>query len=254
MNIDVVVNHRESRGKQVRPEANPARLPHFDGFPYIWTRIMPVLYHISLVPRLAEPELRGIARHQALANNLPTCLVLNHEACYYYDAPDGRERWDRFIPQGGFVVYGKLRLGVSLLPDEDLSERQRLLAQYEKATNPGGYLVGRMQTRKATLADWCRLWGRQWNLVHRGLTHCNVCLEWKGEVLNPALPFFNQVTRVYCLCDNQNRCAACGNALYSHKLNACYYARRIRHVSSVPGFCAFSHVCPPTETETRVDS
>ena len=48
----------------------------FDGYPYLSTRVVPAMYHITLLPvGLPEPTLVEAARRQVLANRLPVCLV-----------------------------------------------------------------------------------------------------------------------------------------------------------------------------------
>jgi hypothetical protein len=43
----------------------------FDGFPYLVTRVVPALYHITLLgTRLSDSELRALACTQVLANRL----------------------------------------------------------------------------------------------------------------------------------------------------------------------------------------
>lgn len=227
-----------------RAQAEALRLPYFSGFPYIWTRIVPSLYHIIVVPKLSEPQLRDIAIRQALANHLPTCLVLGDKACYYFDRTDGRENWDSFIPRGGHVIYGKMQPSVSIESDADLTGRQRFLVHYEKATNPGGYLVTTTDTRPATNGERIRLWGRRLDRVQRGLTRCSKCQERRGECLYPNPWFSGQVVRVYCLCENDNLCAACGKRLYERKLNAAFFNPRDRKIWNVPGFCGLDHTCP----------
>src|SRR5262245_26974455 len=49
----------------------------FNGFPYLVTRVVPVMYHIIVLPEeLNAVDLVEIARRQARATALETCLVL----------------------------------------------------------------------------------------------------------------------------------------------------------------------------------
>ena len=47
-----------------------------------------------------------------------------------------------------------------------------------------------------------------------------------------------------CVCQNDNRCAACGGFLYARKLNANYYNAGDGRILHVPGFSVFRHRCP----------
>ena len=53
--------------------------------------------------------------------------------------------------------------------------------------------------------------------------------------------------RVYCRCENVNRCAACGALLSAWRLNANYYDLADDVVMHVPGFCGLSHRCRAPE-------
>jgi len=46
------------------------------------------------------------------------------------------------------------------------------------------------------------------------------------------------------VCENNNRCAGCGERLFERKLNAAYYNGKIWNA---PGFCGFRQKCagPP---------
>ena len=66
-----------------------ARLPSFDGFPYLVTRVVPTLYHITLLPEdLSYEVAETLVRRQVEANHLPTCLVVAPDRALYV-APDG---------------------------------------------------------------------------------------------------------------------------------------------------------------------
>ena len=116
------------------------KLPAFDGFPYISTRVVAALYHLVLLPSTYEVKLlHHIAERQVSANRLPTCLVLGTNECHYY-TPDATASREFSIPRGGFIVSGKLQLCVQLERDDDLHSRQRRLLIYEaerNGTSPG---------------------------------------------------------------------------------------------------------------------
>jgi hypothetical protein len=221
-------------------------LPVFGSFPYLATPVVSALYHLALLPRSFEPELlRHIAQRQVAANKLPTCLVFSPDDCFYYEI-DGTEFRSDAIPHGGYAVSGKLRLCVEFEHDDELQVRQRLLAAYvEERSLAGGYLFGDLTKggRDAT-PDEQLLAGVQTGGVPRGLDQCPTCGEWAGQCLDPSPVFKGKVMRVHCLCENDNRCAACGGPLYAHKLNANYYQKSDGHIWHVPGFSGLSHRCP----------
>ena len=222
-------------------------LPVFGSFPYLATRLVPALYHLSLLPGSFEPELlRHIAQRQVAANKRPTCLVLGPADCIYYEV-DGMESRSDGIPCGGHAASGKLRLCAEFEHDDELQVRQRLLAAYvEERSLAGGYLFGDLTKggRDATPDEQLRLAGVQTGGVPRGLDLCPTCGEWAGQCLDPSPQFKGKVMRVHCLCENDNRCAACGGPLHAHKLNANYFQKSDGHIWHVPGFSCLSHRCP----------
>ena len=239
--------HDEHQLQLTTQQVKSLNLPAFEGFPYLTTRVVPSLYHLALLPRSFEPELlRHIARRQFAANRLETCLVFSADDCCYFGI-DGTESRSDGIPRGGHAAFGKLRFCVELEHDDELQVRQRLLAAYvEERNRAGGYMLGDLTKggRDATPDELGRLAGLGRNGVPRGLAQCAGCGEWAGECLDPNPVFKGKVMRVHCLCQNDNRCAACGGLLYDQKLNANYYEKSDGHIWHVPGFSGFSHCCP----------
>src|SRR5207244_2201319 len=85
-----------------------ARLPYFDGFPYLITRVVGCMFHIIPLPKdLPATRLREVARGQASANRLDTCLLLDAGLSLFIDA-SGYEHLADGIPKGGIIVVGKL--------------------------------------------------------------------------------------------------------------------------------------------------
>jgi hypothetical protein len=62
--------------------------------------------------------------------------------------------------------------------------------------------------------------------------------------LDPNPVFKGKVMRVHCLCENDNRCAACGGLLNARELNANYFEKSDGQIWHVPGFSGLSHRCP----------
>jgi hypothetical protein len=239
--------HDEHQFQLTARQVKALNLPAFGSFHYLTTRVVPALYHLALLPRSFEPELlRHIAQRQVAANRLQTCLVFGPDDCLYYEI-DGAEFRSDEIPCGGHAVFGKLRLCVEFENDAELQERQKLLAAYvEERRLAGGYLFGDLTKggRDATLDEQIRLAGMQTGGAPRGLDQCPTCGGWAGECLDPNPVFKGKVMRVHCLCENDNRCAACGGPLHAHKLNANYFKKADGQIWHVPGFSGLSHRCP----------
>jgi hypothetical protein len=195
------------------------RLPLFEGFPYLVTRVMPAMYHVTLLPAAAsELELVLLARTQWRANRLETCLVT------------------------GLLKPTRLWADAA-----ELQARQgRLDALVATHRRKGGYLLGDLTKggREATADEVGRLAGTGPEGRPRGLERCPTCGEWRGRCLDPSPTYVCKVMTVHCGCQNDNRCAACGGFLYERKLNANYYEPRDGQIWHVPGFSAFRHRCP----------
>ena len=223
----------------------------FDGYPYLVTRVVPATYHMTLLPGdVGELELAGIARTQWRANRLDVCLVIGPRRALYISA-DGVDRLLRTPPRGGIPIAGKLKPPSSWPDTADLQARQRRLASFiESSTPKGDYgMFGDLTKggREASADDVARLAGSGPEGVPRGLERCATCSELRGICLDPSPEFFCKVVTVHCRCQNDNRCAACGQLLYKRKLNANYYKPSDGKIWHVPGFSGLYHRCllPP---------
>jgi len=219
-----------------------AHLPLFDGFPYLVTRMAPAMYHITLLPGdPSELDLSLLARAQWRANRLDVCLVIGSERALYISA-DGLDRLDPMPPRGGVLITGGLNPPVTWPDTVDLQARQRRL---DASVLKIGYGFGDLTKggREASADDVAHLAGAGPEGVPRGLERCPVCREWRGDCLDPSPQFFGKVMTVHCRCANYNRCAACDQPLYEHKLNANYYNPRDRQIWHVPAFCGLGHQC-----------
>jgi len=240
--------HNEHQIQLPAQQVKALNLPTFESLPYLATRVVPAMYHLALLPRSFEPELlRHIAQRQVAVNKLQTCLVFGPNDCLYY-GPDGTEFRSDEIPRGGHVTFGQLRQCVEFENDDELQVRQKFLAAYvDKRNRGGGYLVGdgmALGAHDATPDEQFRLAGVQTGGVPRGLDQCPTCGEWAGECLDPIPKLKGKVVRVHCLCENDNRCAACGDLLHARKLNANYFEKSDGQIWHVPGFSGLSHRCP----------
>jgi hypothetical protein len=221
------------------------RLPHFDGFPYLATYVVPTFYHVILLPLGLDPEeMTRIAVHQATFNRLQTCLVLGEESCVYF-GKNGSQASSDCVPGCSNWVTDRLLPGPILVEDEELKGRKERLRAFIKAATRTGYLFGDLTKggRPATEEEKVRLAGFSARAIPKGLTHCGVCGGWRGECLDPKTDVFkDKVMKVYCRCQNDNLCARCGRPLYEYKLNANFYGED-GHIWHVPGFCGLQHRC-----------
>jgi hypothetical protein len=238
------------------PAASRAELAVFDGFPYLVSRVVPAMYHFTLLPGGAsEADLIGLARAQWRANRLAVCLVAGLERTLYINA-NGRERLETIPPMGGVPIAGRLRPPTIWAETPELQTRQQRLAGFIEAREPkGGSMLGDLTKggREATADEVARLAGTGREGIPRGLESCPTCYERRGDCLDRSPTFFCRVVTVHCRCANDNRCAACGQLLYERKLNANYYETGDGHIWHVPGFCAFSHRCPPVSAISASD-
>lgn len=226
------------------------RLPLFEGFPYLVTRVVPAMYHVILVPADArELELVLLARTQWHANRLEVCLVTGVDRAWFIST-DGRDMLAQTPPRGGTLVTGLLKPARLWADTAELQARQsRLDALAEAHRRNGGYILGDLTKggRDATADDVGQLAGAGPEGRPRGLERCPMCGDWRGRCLDPSPHFACKVMTVHCRCQNDNRCAACGGFLDRRKLNANYYNPRDGQIWHVPGFSGFEHRCPPDQ-------
>jgi hypothetical protein len=223
-------------------------LPTFDGFPYLLTRLSAAFYHVILLPReRSVTELSVVAAAQARLNDLPTCLLLGHDSCCYYDAT-GTATHSKDTPRGRALSFGKLKPFVKICVTGELASRMDRLKSFAEKRH--GYLFGDLSKggHSASAEEAGRLAGKQANGVPVGLIRCSDCGQWKGECLDPSPTFKGQVMTVHCQCDNRNYCAGCGRWFYPYKLNANYFDETDGQIWHVPGFAAFEHRCPESDT------
>ena len=213
-------------------------------YPYLITRVVPAMYHIIILPKGQQAELVEIARTQVSFNKLESCLVLGaKEAVYLY--PEGTEARSSDVPFGGTLIHNRLKPCKVFSEDQDLRERKESLEKHIGSLKQGGYSLGDLTKggRKPTPREADNLRGNQENGIPKGLVLCPRCGEWRGTCLNLIQDLGEYIVRVNCLCQNDNRCAGCGDLLYERKLNANHYDTRDGKVWHVPGFCGLGHIC-----------
>jgi len=219
-------------------------LPVFDGYPYLVTALVGGLYHFIVLPGdLGTAELLSLARRQHSANRLRTCLAIGADDALYV-SDEGETVAE--VPRCSDPISDRL-LGPEEFPvTAELRDRQQRLRGFiadSKARSAGGYLVDRMRGRTATAEDLVRLSGTDPHGVPVGLVRCAVCAAYRGECL-PSRHQPGLVVRVFCRCENHNRCARCLHPLHEQRLEASYYDERRVSVLHVAAFCGLSHVCP----------
>jgi hypothetical protein len=220
--------------------------PLFSGFPYLVTRLESAHYHFILLPA-EKPiaQLQEFARTQAVVNDLPSCLVLGSDQCFYY-ASVAKDGPSDEPPRGGLIYFGRLQPVIPIPSSPELVHRYGSLAAFARRLNPAsGIALGDLTKggRDTSPEELTKLFGVRKNGVPRGLRRCRTCREWFGQCLDPAPQFSRKIMQVHCLCQNTNLCAACLKPLYERKLNANYFDLSDGAIWHVPGFSAFAHQC-----------
>lgn len=239
---------RQDQGESI-PAADRqglATLPHYAGFPYLLTRVVPALYHIALLPvDVPQSALMRLVERQVDANRLDTCLTLASDRALFFCA-DGRMTSSTIPPRGGTLLVNRLRLAVDFPATPDLQRREADLVRIvENRRQKGACILGDLAKggRKATPNELESMAGRSDDGTPAGLARCAICGDWRGECLDPSPEFDGMVMAVHCRCDNRNRCARCGRTLYERRLNANFYDPHDGGIWHVPGFCGLSHRC-----------
>ena len=241
-NVKSLLQSWRARGQSPAIE----ELPQFDGFPYLVTRLVPALYHLTLLPGDATRDtLVSLAERQLHANRLDACLALDAGHAIFFWS-DGRVQPSDSVPRGGTVLAGKLAPAVEFLDTRELRARRRRLDEFIKRRGtPGSFMFGDFTKggRAATPEELHKLAGTDAAGVPRGLTECGSCKDWRGVCLDPGEKFAGMLMTVHCRCDNHNRCGGCGGALYGRRLQANYYDPVDNAIWHVPGFCCLKHQC-----------
>lgn len=217
--------------------------PLFEGFPYMVTRLVPVLCHFTVLPATwSACRLRELARQQVLANRLPTALVLDADFCLYLQSSGG-ETLSAPLPGQTMVMLDTLRLPESLDDSPELGRRAEWLEVFrdEQPSHRVGPSLD-LGGWQATERERCKFSGRNPDGSPKGLTRCAACQDWRGICLHPATDPF-QLVQVYCRCENWNRCARCGEFLYDYRLNTSYYSPVDQAIWYAPGYKVMWHDC-----------
>ena len=224
--------------------------------PYLIVRVVPSLFHVTVLPaHLSDQDLTALARAQVRANGFDACLV--HAARHGLALPaEGSEHLVADVPFARFdhwssaPVIGRLKTASPLPTTEESRRRQARLEaavgafsarRAERLRQRGmlpvaPYLLGdpTKAARDATPAELQNLAGQQGDGVPVGLVPCAECGGWRGECLDPNPPCHGKVLRMHCRCENQNRCARCGEPFAQFRLNANHYDARFDVIVHVP--------------------
>jgi hypothetical protein len=225
-------------------------MPPYPDYPYLVTRIgHSALRHMAILPTTWSRErLLDLARRQVLANQLDTCLALGTAEAVYVTT-DGGEYRSPHVPTG-LPIVERLRLATHLPRSPEMAARRAHLRAYADRDAGPRYLVGDglEAGRPATREDLVRLIGLDGVHPNPGLVRCPTCGELAGDYLatngegnGDQTP---RVIRVYCQCENHNRCARCGEPLAERRLSAYHFVEETGSVCYVAAYCAFSHRCP----------
>ncbi len=177
-------------------------LPRYDGFPYLITRVVSGLRHITVIPAQQPAEwYQELLHRQGEANQLETCLVRDAGTTWSWTSDDGLCQ-TRQPPAGGVIVTDRLQPCEAFELTADLLARRARLARFAEGRSPGGFLLGDRTKggRPATPEERDRLAGSGPNGVPRGLERCRECSEWRGQCLDPSAKFAGMVMEVHCRC------------------------------------------------------
>ncbi|MGI8999754.1 MAG: hypothetical protein ACR2GO_08620 [Candidatus Limnocylindria bacterium] len=220
---------------------NPAELPCFDGYPYLVTRIgRCALRGIALVPAdWPRGRIIELARTQADLNRLETAACFGTNDAEYVSADATRTSAGR-APSGILVVDG-LHLAETFSATRELTARAAELKMFADAFKPTGYIVGDGTDggRRVDPAAIERLTSIGSDGLPGGLERCPTCGEVAGDYYRKP----NGVIRVWCACDNHNRCARCREPLARHRLSAWYWDEEKRAPWHLAAYAAFAHRC-----------
>lgn len=219
-------------------------LPVIDG-PYLQIRLTSQLQQILPLPSaFSEDELLELARQQVAQNRLPTWLVLGDRQAVEFTRRGGKRR-TTLLPTILAITPPILRAARTFDEWPDVHRRMIELERIRAGNAVGPSVISgnrREAGRRATSEDLIRLEGTQVGNVPRGLEQCPDCHSWRGECLDTNRLGGDWIIPVSCRCENDTRCAACGEQFYEWRVASNYLAAdgRIVHVA---GFVALHHRC-----------
>lgn len=222
-----------------------ARVPLFDGFPYLSTRLVPAAYHITLLPDdWTREQLTDALWRQVAANQLSAALVVAEHLAIYLP-PSGR-LCEGPAPRSDFILTGGLLTPYPLTASQIGDRGYRLEALAAQTRARGGTLFGDLGKggHEATAEERARLGGRRPREGRKGLSRCATCGDWRGQCLD-RIPDYPRswAVQVHCQCDNLTCCARCGQPFRERRVGGNHFDERDGAIWHWPGFMALSHGC-----------
>jgi hypothetical protein len=222
----------------------------FGGYPYLLSRIgQGGLVHIALLPSdWSRQRAIEAARTQADANRFETAVCFGRGDAVFVAFDNTRIEPGK--TPAGIYAYERLLLAEPLAQTDDLAHRRAWLHAFDRATRVDGYMVGDGTSRgeSARLEDRLRLGERGPDGLPAGLRRCARCGQAAGDYLRGGI----EIVRVYCACENHNRCARCRTPLAEHRLSAWYWDDDDDQAWHLAAYAAFAHRCP--EEQERADA
>ena len=241
----------------------PASDPHldigFDGYPNLVTKVgTRALRHVMVLPAdRSRDGLVELATRQARANGLPTALVLGPTDAVEVttEEPAGLST---ILSSGRVPQIDRLMPPERFRPTRELTRRRADLRAWvaedrlvERNFNYwGANPVPRVATQEERRANRPRR-----DNPHPGIVHCPACGDLRGEALafRYAARTKTGVVDVYCRCQNRNRCAACGEWLAPHRLDAHHWSADYEGPCYVQASVGLLHRCSRVSRELPAD-
>lgn len=230
------------------------RIPLFDGYPYLVTRVVPAVCHIMLLPDdWSRDQLIDALWRQVAANQMDTALVLSEELALYL-TPGGAIT-EGSAPRSQIVIAGQLLTAMPLTPGQVGHRAVRLAALTERSRARGGFVHGDRGKggHKGTTGELARLSGPGAGVGGCGLARCATCHEWRGQCLDSTPGHApDWVVPVHCRCDNVTCCARCGEPFGERRVGGNHLDEADGRIWHSPGFMALGHKCPLAEETDRL--
>ena len=234
----------------------------YDMFPCLLIEAEEHLWNLLPLREDLHPDiLIGIASTQAAANQLPMRLCTGTVGFNFLSQPPNRE-WAEELhiwPVHDRILPTTLRLPYDMLVSKkQIREIERFITERGLARPYLDRCTRRLTNRWANNYEH-ESTGYDDDGVPKGCTRCPRCGEYQGfyaEAHRPACGNQNghsTACYVYCLCANNNRCAACGKLLAERKLRGHYFDDRGDRISYYSGLHALAHRCAEADLSPPMD-
>jgi hypothetical protein len=188
--------------------------------------------------------MKQLGSTQSVANQLPISLILSEHHGFNFNS-DGTPLAATNFDGGFYFAHDILQPATEIPRTPELDDRATQLKEFAEMVNgDNSIMVGPQKGgRPATFIERYWPYGRHSNGVPADLTRCKHCEDWRGKCLDTSPKLKNWVVPVECFCENDNRCACCGQLFYRRKLNANFYRQADGQIYQVAGFTALAHRC-----------